>query len=119
MAPVDPPPPGWAVREEDGKIEYVLCLFAPSAAEAEKMAREEADRYVVDFAERIAMWRRPGAAACWSNSVARHDWERRLRRYLPDLDDDGELVEADGAGNFETWVAAQIQRMARGERPLP
>jgi hypothetical protein len=114
MPPVAPPPPSWAIREEDGKTEYVLCLFAPTAEDAERMAREEADRFVVEFAEEIAAWIQSGPHG--SPSEARREWdrrtERRILRVLPDDDDGNEVA-------FEIWQAEQILRMAKRERSIP
>lgn len=72
------------------------CTDIDSEAEAialtHRLSREEARPYVAEALERIAAWLESRAFE-----------ESR-----------GELV-----GRFDRWLCRQVQRMARGERPLP
>lgn len=106
---IAPPPPGWAVREEDGEVEYVLCLFAPSAAEAETMSRAEADRHIVDFAGIIAAWIGSHLPDPYASSRARAEYSLARQHARED----------DLFPGFERWLGEQILRMAHGKRPIP
>lgn len=90
-------PDGWAkVTGEDGRIEYLLVLAAPTIEEAHAMARAEARRFVLDFAQEIARWiGEPHRAS------AAHDEWLKLARPRPD---------------YSAWQEAQILAIARGER---
>lgn len=105
-------PPGWAIRIEDGKVEYMLALVADSPELAEKMAAEEAERFVMAFAEDVAAWIGDDAPGHdWPpRSEASHEYARM--RVLAGASEKDEL-------SFEKWVGQQILRAARKERTLP
>lgn len=112
---IAPPPTGWAIRVEDDRVQYMLALCCDTIEEANAAARDEADRFVVAFAEQIAEWITPsedlphGLGYGNPNSAAKEEWKR-----MP-------LPEGKDAKRppFKTWRAEQILKMAKRERPLP
>lgn len=110
-------PPGWAVRIEDGKVEFVLALVADSAELAEQMAAEEADRFVAAFADDVAAW----LCGDWSTeSEARAEYKKIVDK-LPKVQQANRFGMSDSERpmHFEEWCAEQIRRAARKERTLP
>lgn len=109
---LDKVPEGWAVRTENGRTEFVLCLFAPTLEDAERMSREEAQRHVLDFAGAIATW----LHGDWkTKSPAREQWEQEMQRAKYHCECGSEFPGE--RPHFEEWCATQILAMAKGERP--
>jgi len=108
MSAPTPPPTGWAVRSDGEATQYMLALCADTAEEAEAMAADEAQRFVVEFATTIAEWILTDEDG--SISPAKYDW--RSERYRMARMGLGEIVP------FKQWRSEQIVAMAQGRRPM-
>ena len=100
-------PPGWAVRSDGERTQYMLALCADTAEQAEAMAADEAQRFVVDFATTIAQWISTNESG---TCPAKYDWRAERER-----------IERMGLGviaPFKQWRSEQIIAMAERSRPM-
>ena len=107
MSDPTPPPTGWAVRSDGTTTQYMLALCADTAEQAEAMAADEAQRFVVTFATTIAEW-----ISTYENGTcpAKDDWRAERERM-------GRM----GLGviaPFKQWRSEQIVAMAERSRPM-
>ena len=104
---VPTPPPGWAVRSDGERTQYMLALCADTVEQADAMAADEAQRFVVTFAKSVADWITTDEDG---DCFAKAEWRKERDRLT--------FMGMGTVMPFKQWRSEQIIAMAERRRPL-